>query len=128
MGRARTRVRARAAIGVGRAWCAERRGAGRSGRTGRARTRVGRGRRPASGGHGAPDGGAPDEEGARAARRTEGHRTERAHGPGTHASGGVGGGVGRWRAGGEVGLFPAGAGGESVSEIWKLLRVCGLGT
>jgi hypothetical protein len=143
------------------AWCA-----GQRGRTGRTL-----------------DGGAPDGEGTRAAHRTEGSRTERAHGPGTHASGGTGGGrrragvvrrtegrrtkrahgpragrrgarqrgrtghapdgegarvghacgwvrravVGRRRAGGEVGPFPAGAGGESVGEIWKLLRVCGRG-
>jgi hypothetical protein len=149
-----------------RAWCAGRRGC--TGHT--------------------PDGGAPDGEGARAVHRTEGRRTERAHGPGTHVGGGAGGGrrpagvvrrtegrrterahgprarrrgvgrrgrtghapdggapdgegaraghacgwgrragVGRRRAGGKVGLFPAGAGGESVGKIWKLLRVCGLG-
>jgi hypothetical protein len=86
----------------------------------------GHGRRPTSGGRGAPDGGVPDGEGARAAHRTEGRRTERVHGPGMHAGGGAGcgwrrAGVGRRRVGGEVGVFPAGVGGESVGEIWKLL-------
>jgi hypothetical protein len=40
---------------------------------------------------------------------------------------GASGGVGRRRAGGEVVLFLVAPGGESVGEIWKLLRVCGLG-
>jgi hypothetical protein len=101
--------------------------AGRRGRMGRARTRVGAwavagvrrawcagrrgaGRRGRTGR--TPDGGAPDGEGPQA-----GH----ARGWGRRA------GVGRRLAGGEVGLFPVGAGGESVGEIWKLLRVCGLG-
>jgi hypothetical protein len=88
-----------------------------------------------------PDGVAPDGEGARATQWIEGRQTDRAHWPGTHAGGGTGSswrpaGVGRLRAGGEVGVFPTGAGGESIGEIWKLLpasvsaacgRVCGLG-
>jgi hypothetical protein len=47
----------------------------------------GHGRRPALGGRCAPDGGAPDGDGVHAA-----HQTERAHGPGTLAGGGEGGG------------------------------------
>jgi hypothetical protein len=73
MGRARTPVGARVVAGVGRAWCAGRRGAERRGHMGRA-----------------PDGGAPDREGARATRRMEGRRMERAHVSGMHAGGGVG--------------------------------------
>jgi hypothetical protein len=75
---------------------------------------------------GTDDGGVPDGEGGRGAPDGEGawatHRTERAHRPGMHVGRGTGGGwrrtgVGHWRAGGEVGVFPTGAGGESVDEI-----------